>query len=70
VDKGQHAELEAFVQALRTAADMPVTFGSLLATTACTLAVGRSIASGKVEPVAGWDRPAEEEVDVDLVAAQ
>ena len=49
---------------------MPVTFDSLVATTACTLAVGRSIASGKVEPVAGWDRPAEDEVYVDMVAAQ
>jgi predicted dehydrogenase/threonine dehydrogenase-like Zn-dependent dehydrogenase len=70
VDKGQNAELEAFIQAVRTAADMPESFDSLVATTACTLAVGRSIASGKVEPVAGWDRPAEEEVYVDLVAAQ
>ena len=50
--------------------DMPVTLDSLVATTACTLAVGRSIASGKVEQVAGWDRPAEDEVHVDLVAAQ
>ena len=37
VDKGQKAELEAFIQAVRTAADMPVTVDSLLATTACTL---------------------------------
>ena len=70
VDKGQKHELEAFIQAARTAADMPVTFGSLLATTASTLAVGRSIASGKVEPVAGWERPAEDEMDVEMVAAQ
>jgi predicted dehydrogenase len=70
LDKGQKRELEAFIQAIRTAADMPATFDSLVATTACTLAVGRSIASGKVEPVAGWDRPAEDEDFLDLVAAQ
>ena len=55
MDKGQKHELEAFVQAVRTAADMPVTFDSLVATTACTLAVGRSISTGRSEPVAGWD---------------
>ena len=38
VDKGQKPELEAFIQAVRTAAAMPVTFDSLVATTACTLA--------------------------------
>ena len=70
VDKGQKIELEAFIQAVKTAADMPVTFESLVATTACTLAVGRSIASGKVEPVAGWDRPADDEGYVEMVAAQ
>jgi predicted dehydrogenase/threonine dehydrogenase-like Zn-dependent dehydrogenase len=53
-DKGQKQEIEAFVQAVRTTADMPVALDSLIATTACTLAVGRSIASGRPEPVAGW----------------
>jgi predicted dehydrogenase/threonine dehydrogenase-like Zn-dependent dehydrogenase len=55
-DKGQKRELEAFVQAVRTGADMPVALDSLVATTACTLAVGRSISSGRAEPVAGWNR--------------
>ncbi|MCC2664896.1 MAG: oxidoreductase [Geminicoccaceae bacterium] len=59
LDKGQRHALEAFVRAVRTGAAMPVTFPSLLATTACTLAVGRSIASGSCEPVAGWERAAE-----------
>jgi hypothetical protein len=44
---------------VKTGADMPVALPSLLATTACTLAVGRSIASGRCEPVAGWDRGAD-----------
>jgi predicted dehydrogenase/threonine dehydrogenase-like Zn-dependent dehydrogenase len=70
VDKGQKAELETFIHAVRMAADMPVTFDSLLVTTACTLSVGRSIASGKAEPVAGWDRPQDDDVYVDMVAAQ
>jgi predicted dehydrogenase/threonine dehydrogenase-like Zn-dependent dehydrogenase len=70
VDKGQKPELEAFIQAVRTAAAMPVTFDSLVATTACTLAVGRSIATGRVELVTGWDRPEEEDMHVDMVAAQ
>jgi len=75
LDKGQRHALEAFVQAVKTGADMPVTLPSLLATTACTLAVGRSISSGRCEPVAGWDRVAEHEAPVDgspyeLLAAQ
>jgi predicted dehydrogenase/threonine dehydrogenase-like Zn-dependent dehydrogenase len=70
VDKGQKRELEAFIKAVRTASDMPVSFDSLLATTACTLAVGRSIASGKLEPVADWDRPADDDVYLEMVAAQ
>jgi hypothetical protein len=39
---------------VRTGADMPVALSSLIATTAATLAVGRSIASGGCEPIAGW----------------
>ena len=59
LDKGQRHGIEAFVRAVKTGADMPVTLPSLLATTACTLAVGRSIASGSCLPVAGWERAAE-----------
>ncbi len=61
LDKGQKHALEAFVQAVKTGAEMPVTLASLIATTACTLAVGRSIASGRPEPVAGWERAADPE---------
>ena len=60
LDKGQRHALEAFVRAVETGAEMPVALPSLLATTACTLAVGRSIGSGKREPVAGWERVADD----------
>ena len=65
LDKGQKHELEAFVAAIKAGADMPVTFDSLLETTACTLAIGRSIVSGKCEPIAGWDDAAEPEATED-----
>ncbi|QNP68140.1 bi-domain-containing oxidoreductase [Streptomyces roseirectus] len=45
-DKGQNAELAAFVKAVRTGGPMPVPLGSLVATTAATLAVRASLASG------------------------
>ena len=39
---------------------MPVAFDSLFATTACTLAIGRSIVSGECEPVATGTAPADQ----------
>ncbi|MEU0673815.1 bi-domain-containing oxidoreductase [Streptomyces sp. NPDC006172] len=45
-DKGQNAELAAFVRAVRTGGPMPVPLRSLVATTAATLAVHRGLASG------------------------
>lgn len=54
LEKGQKQELEAFIEAIKTAGDMPISFDSLLATTAATLAVGRSIASGARGMVAAW----------------
>ena len=63
MDKGQKRQLEAFIQAVRTGADMPVALDSLVATTASTLAVGRSIANGKVEPVAAWDRAVDQVIE-------
>ena len=65
LDKGQKHALEAFVRAVTTGADMPVALDSLIATTACTLAVGRSIASGRSEPVAGWEPAADHETTDD-----
>ncbi|MEU8591718.1 bi-domain-containing oxidoreductase [Streptomyces sp. NPDC048664] len=45
-DKGQSAELAAFVKAVRTGGPMPVPLESLVATTAATLAVGAGLAGG------------------------
>lgn len=46
VDKGQGAQVAAFVDAVRTGGPMPILLASLVATTAATLAVERSLASG------------------------
>ncbi len=45
-DKGQQAQVEAFLRAVRTGEPMPVGVGSLAATTRATLAVATSLTSG------------------------
>ncbi|MFJ2582317.1 bi-domain-containing oxidoreductase [Kitasatospora aureofaciens] len=45
-DKGQSAELAAFIKAVRTGGPMPVPLESLVATTAATLAVQAGLAAG------------------------
>lgn len=50
-DKGQRPEMEAFVEAVRSGAPMPISVGSLLATTRATIAVGESMSSGRPELV-------------------
>ncbi|WP_225808327.1 bi-domain-containing oxidoreductase [Streptomyces spinosus] len=45
-DKGQNAELAAFVKAVRTGGPMPVPLASLVATTTATLAVRTGLAAG------------------------
>ncbi|MFI6376732.1 bi-domain-containing oxidoreductase [Streptomyces sp. NPDC050546] len=45
-DKGQNAELAAFVKAVRTGGPMPVPLESLVATTSATLAVRAGLAAG------------------------
>ncbi len=50
-DKGQRSELEAFVAAVRSGEPMPIPLESLIVTTAATLAVERSLASGRPEQV-------------------
>ncbi|MFF0745386.1 bi-domain-containing oxidoreductase [Streptomyces sp. NPDC004111] len=45
-DKGQEAELAAFVRAVRSGGPMPVPLESLVATTSATLAVQRALAGG------------------------
>ncbi|MGH8835452.1 MAG: bi-domain-containing oxidoreductase [Actinomycetes bacterium] len=44
-DKGQRAQLERFVHAVRTGSAMPIPLESLVATTRATLAVGSSLAT-------------------------
>jgi predicted dehydrogenase len=44
-DKGQRAQLEGFVHAVRTGSAMPIPLESLVATTRATLAVGQSVAT-------------------------
>ena len=44
IDKGQKAQLAAFVQAVRSGAPMPISLESLVSTTRATLAVATSIA--------------------------
>ena len=50
-DKGQRAELAAFVDACVSGAPMPIPFESLAATTRATIAVRDSLLSGKPEQV-------------------
>ncbi|HUN35743.1 MAG TPA: bi-domain-containing oxidoreductase [Trebonia sp.] len=50
-DKGQRAEMEQFVEAVRTGAPMPISADSLLSTTRATIAAGESLLSGKPERV-------------------
>ncbi|MGW4021338.1 bi-domain-containing oxidoreductase [Streptomyces sp. NPDC005009] len=52
-DKGQNAELAAFVKAVRTGGPMPVPLESLVATTAATLAVQAGLAGGAPVTLAG-----------------
>ncbi|WP_405934314.1 bi-domain-containing oxidoreductase [Streptomyces longwoodensis] len=52
-DKGQNAELAAFVKAVRTGGPMPVRLESLVATTAATLAVRASLVGGAPVTLAG-----------------
>jgi predicted dehydrogenase/threonine dehydrogenase-like Zn-dependent dehydrogenase len=61
-DKGQRAQLDAFVSAARSGGPMPVPVTSLAATTRATLAVQRSLATGApveltARAVANGDRP-------------
>jgi predicted dehydrogenase/threonine dehydrogenase-like Zn-dependent dehydrogenase len=50
-DKGQRAELEAFLRALRTGGPMPVSLDSLATTTRATLAVAGSLGTGGPIPL-------------------
>jgi predicted dehydrogenase/threonine dehydrogenase-like Zn-dependent dehydrogenase len=49
-DKGQRAQLAAFVSAVLSGAPMPIDAESLIATTGATIAVSESLLSGRPEP--------------------
>ena len=51
VDKGQGHQLERFLAAVRSGSPMPISLASLAQTTRATLAVTRSLASGRPESV-------------------
>ncbi|WP_199551027.1 bi-domain-containing oxidoreductase [Streptomyces sp. N35] len=52
-DKGQNAQLAAFIRAVRTGGPMPVPLESLVATTAATLAVQTAVAAAAPVTLAG-----------------
>jgi predicted dehydrogenase len=54
IDKGQKQELNAFIEAVRRGGAMPISFDSLVATTAATFAAVGSSTSRRVEPVTAW----------------
>jgi predicted dehydrogenase len=49
IDKGQHVQLDRFLDAVRYDRPMPIPLASLAATTKATLAVARSVATGLPE---------------------
>jgi predicted dehydrogenase/threonine dehydrogenase-like Zn-dependent dehydrogenase len=50
-DKGQRAEIEAFLDSVRAGGPMPIALGSLVATTRTTIAVGTSLVTAAPETV-------------------
>jgi len=64
LDKGQKAEMAAFVQAICTGGALPVGVDCLFDTTLATLAVDESLRRGAPVPIAEfWAAPAQEEAD-------
>jgi predicted dehydrogenase len=50
-DKGQRAEIEAFLRSVRTGGPMPIALGSLVATTRATIATGTSLVTAGPETI-------------------
>ncbi len=50
-DKGQRAEIEAFLESVRSGGPMPIALGSLVATTRATIAAGASLVTTATETV-------------------
>lgn len=65
IDKGQKQELDAFIKAVKAGGAMPVSLDSLVATTACSFAVSRSVSTRAPEKVADWPRWADAVDDAD-----
>lgn len=55
IDKGQKQEIHAFVDAVKSGSEMPVSLDSLFATTAASFAVSRSVTTRSLEKVAAWE---------------
>ena len=53
-DKGQKAEVEAFLASVRTGGPMPVPLRSVAAVTAATIAVDEAVATGATVKLASW----------------
>jgi predicted dehydrogenase/threonine dehydrogenase-like Zn-dependent dehydrogenase len=67
-DKGQEAQIAAFVRAVRAGAPMPIPLASLIDTTAVTLAAERSAATGARVPVAEVVEQARAPRDLPVIA--
>ena len=52
IDKGQREEMAAFVQAVKTGADMPISIDCLFETTLATLAAAESVKTGRAVNIA------------------
>lgn len=72
IDKGQKQEIHAFVDAVKSGGDMPVSIDSLFATTAASFAVSRSVTTRAPEKVSAWEswiEPQDEDGDEPLSEA-
>ena len=62
-DKGQQSEVRAFLDAVRSGAPMPISLGSLVATTRATLGAGASLTSGRTHRMSEMSVPLPERVE-------
>jgi predicted dehydrogenase len=65
IDKGQKQELDAFIAAVKSGGAMPVSVDSLIATTAATFAVARSVQTRRPEQIGAWASWDQSETDTD-----
>ncbi len=62
-DKGQQSEVRAFLDAVRSGAPMPISLGSLVATTRATLGAGASLTTGTARRMSEMSVPLPERVE-------